>query len=44
MAVTGRGTPLPFDAARDLVVSGPYRLVRNPMVVAGLTQSLASRC
>ena len=30
MALRGRGTPLPTDAARRLVVSGPYRFVRNP--------------
>jgi protein-S-isoprenylcysteine O-methyltransferase Ste14 len=33
----GRGTPAPFDPPRQLVVQGPYRLVRNPMYVgAGL--------
>ncbi|HEX8693191.1 MAG TPA: isoprenylcysteine carboxylmethyltransferase family protein [Longimicrobium sp.] len=29
--VRGRGTPAPFDPPRALVVSGPYRYVRNPM-------------
>ena len=27
----GRGTPMPMDPPRHLVVRGPYRFVRNPM-------------
>jgi protein-S-isoprenylcysteine O-methyltransferase Ste14 len=41
MALRGRGTPLPLDAARVLVVTGPYAWVRNPMAVAGLAQGAA---
>lgn len=41
MAVIGQGTPLPAETARELVVSGPYRLVRNPMAVAGALQTAA---
>lgn len=41
MAVRGRGTPLPADCTRELVVAGPYRHIRNPMAVAGLTQGFA---
>ncbi|PCC75353.1 Phospholipid methyltransferase [Nannocystis exedens] len=36
LAVTGRGTPFPTQTARELVVSGPYRWLRNPMAVGGL--------
>jgi protein-S-isoprenylcysteine O-methyltransferase Ste14 len=41
LAVRGRGTPLPLDAPAELVVSGPYAYVRNPMAVAGLGQGAA---
>lgn len=40
MAVRGAGTPLPAETARHLVVSGPYRYVRNPMAVAGVAQTV----
>lgn len=36
MAVVGRGTPFPAATARELVVRGPYRFVRNPMALGGL--------
>ncbi len=41
MAIRGRGTPLPLDCTRELVVAGPYRYVRNPMAIAGLGQGAA---
>ena len=41
MSHRGAGTPLPAVTARHLVVTGPYRLVRNPMAVAGITQAVA---
>ncbi len=30
-AARGHGTPAPWDPPRNLVLSGPYRHVRNPM-------------
>lgn len=41
MSLGGEGTPLPSQMARRLVVNGPYRLVRNPMAVAGVAQGVA---
>lgn len=36
-ATFGRGTPLPVDAPKRLVVRGLYRYTRNPMYVGVLT-------
>jgi protein-S-isoprenylcysteine O-methyltransferase Ste14 len=36
-ARVGRGTLAPWDPTRRLVVEGPYRHVRNPMISAVLT-------
>ncbi|MBL3688274.1 isoprenylcysteine carboxylmethyltransferase family protein [Leucobacter zeae] len=41
MSSRGDGTPLPSDAANRLVIAGPYRFVRNPMALAGITQGVA---
>ena len=38
--IVGRGTPLPTDCASVLVVTGPYRYVRNPMALAGIGQGV----
>ncbi len=41
MAIVGKGTPFPLDTARELVVKGPYRFVRNPMALGGLGAGMA---
>lgn len=41
MSRIGKGTPLPLDHAKELVVLGPYGFVRNPMAVSGIGQGLA---
>lgn len=37
LARIGRGTLAPWDPTSELVVAGPYRHVRNPMITAVLT-------
>lgn len=41
MTTVGRGTPLPMDSARRLVIRGLYGFVRNPMAISGVGQALA---
>ena len=33
----GRGTPFPLDAPRELVTTGPFALIRNPIMAAELS-------
>jgi protein-S-isoprenylcysteine O-methyltransferase Ste14 len=41
MSTLGQGTPLPSAMANHLVIAGPYRWVRNPMALAGISQGVA---
>ena len=41
IAIKGRGTPLPVDEARRLVVTGPYAHVRHPLAIALMGQGTA---
>jgi protein-S-isoprenylcysteine O-methyltransferase Ste14 len=36
----GQGTPLPLDETQQLVVTGPYKFVRNPMQLSGVLVAL----
>jgi protein-S-isoprenylcysteine O-methyltransferase Ste14 len=33
--IYAKGTPIPFTLTRELVVTGPYKYVRNPLYIAG---------
>ena len=41
IAISGRGTPLPMDEARTLVVTGPYAYVRHPLAISLMGQGTA---
>ena len=41
LVARGEGTPLPCDSTRQLVISGPYRWVRNPMALGSIVQGLS---
>jgi protein-S-isoprenylcysteine O-methyltransferase Ste14 len=36
----GKGTPIPFEQPRELVIEGPYKFVRNPMAFGGIFQGM----
>jgi protein-S-isoprenylcysteine O-methyltransferase Ste14 len=38
----GNGTPWPWDHSTSLVIAGPYRYLRNPMVLAGIGLGISS--
>ena len=40
----GRGTLAPWDPTKKLVVTGPYRYTRNPMITGVLTCLLGESC
>lgn len=40
MAKRGEGTPLPSAGTRKLVVTGPYRYIRNPMAFLAVIQGI----
>ena len=40
MSWRGKGTPLPLDCPNKLVIEGPYKIVRNPMAIAGIGQGI----
>jgi protein-S-isoprenylcysteine O-methyltransferase Ste14 len=37
----GKGTPAPWDPPKKLVIRGPYRYVRNPMIISVMLMLLA---
>ena len=34
--LVGKGTPIPFTPTKELIVTGFYRFVRNPLYIAGV--------
>ena len=34
--LVGKGTPIPFTPTKDLIITGFYRFVRNPLYIAGV--------